>query len=229
MADDPLRGMSVHRNRTIVPLMLTARKLADAALRQPMTSIGWQPRAAGWFTAPLTSDCIGVAAASVATKYAGRGIGALTLHVGLRLPDVEAIVADFCAVDGSYRTRTVTTSIGYVSPEARWLEWTVSESNVNEVAVEIADRVNTFVVPYLHGLLGDGDRLIQAARESPEYSGASGKCRVAVLLTMRGHVAEALAELERDLTEVANQNALWAESIRAALSQAKTWVAAHDH
>jgi hypothetical protein len=211
-----------------VPTMTTGRMLALAALRSPMAAIGWRPRASGWFTVALPPDRLGVAAAGFAVKQAVPGTGWLTLYVGLRDPRVEAVIADLCGVHDSYRDRTTVTSIGYISPEAEWHDWYVTQENVDEVAEEIARRVDAFAVPYLERLNRDADAVIQAARKAPSFAQATGRCRVAVLLTLHGGPGEGSAELDRYLAEIADQHTPFADSMSDMIAETKAWIASRN-
>jgi hypothetical protein len=80
--------------------MVTGRRVAEDALRGPMTEAGWQSRAAGWFTQSLGPDHLGVVALGVTSKYAPAGAADVTAYLGLRVEAVEAVVSDICESSG---------------------------------------------------------------------------------------------------------------------------------
>src|SRR5580700_3066300 len=110
-----------------LPDMTTGRKLAEMALREPMRSIGWQPRAAGWFTRQIAAGFLGVAAVGSASKHSRPGTAQITLYVGIRDEVTEQIAAELCGLrDDGYRQRTAINSIGYLLPGNSWRTWEIT-------------------------------------------------------------------------------------------------------
>ncbi len=104
----------------------TGRALAEVALRQPMRAIGWDPRAAGWFTRQIASGFLGVAALGSASRYSRPGTARIMLHIGIRDEGTEQAVVRLCGVkDEGYRQRTAATGIGYLLPGSSWREWEI--------------------------------------------------------------------------------------------------------
>jgi hypothetical protein len=161
----------------------TGRALAEAALREPMRAIGWQPRAAGWFTRQITAGYLGVVAVGSASGHSSPGTAQIMLHVGIRHEDTEQVASQLCGLnDQGYRQRTVTAGIGYLLPDRSWRQWEITPGNAGEVARQLAAHVQSYAEPYLHRLSSDHSELLTAARNSPAYSQSIGVCRVAVLL-----------------------------------------------
>jgi hypothetical protein len=120
---------------------------------------------------------------AAAVEHSATGSAQVTLHVGLRDERVEPVVAEVCGTrDDGYRNRTAITSIGYLMPEPRWREWLVDEHTADAVAEEVAGAVTAYVEPHLRSLAHDPRSMVAAAKGSPAYIQATGKCRVAVLL-----------------------------------------------
>lgn len=184
----------------------TGRKLIENALRAPLRERGWAPRAAGWFTRPVTPGTLGVVAVGVASKRAEPGQAGATIYVHLRDEQLEAEVASVTGTTaGGYRTTTSTTSIGYLMPAARWSEWQVEPDSADAVADEIADAVQTYAEPHLRRLAADPQALLAAITSSPSYSGSSGLARAVLLLRRMGEEAEATQLLGDRVTGLADR------------------------
>lgn len=132
---------------------MTGRRAIAEALREPMRRRGWTPRASGWFTRPISATQVGVVAVGAATEHSQPGAALATIYVHLRDQVIEIEVAQLTgSKDDGYRSTTAVTSLGYLMPEKRWREWTVSESNAEELAVDWAAAVETFALPHLERL-----------------------------------------------------------------------------
>lgn len=187
-----------------------------------MTGIGWRPRAAGWFTLDLGEGRLGVVAENVASEHARAGTADVSLHVGLRLEEIESIVEEITGRPGSYQHRTTVTSIGHVSPEARWLSWPIDEASCDRVAHELARQVSTYAVPYLQELTTDPAALMKAARST--FAQSTGKCRVAVMTAQSQGAAQARAFL-RDLDEeFRNRHDAAADDVRETIRRTREWI-----
>jgi hypothetical protein len=170
----------------------TAKALLNTAMKEPMSAAGWTPKAAGWFVRPVTSDVVAVASTSVATAHAHPGEGQATVHVGLRVEPVEQAVSSLLGDnDGGYKSRTVTTPLGYVTPEKRWREWQVSVRETDAVATEMASLLATDGWAYISALAADSGALLAATRDSPAMSQSVGLARLVVLLHRFGRSDEA--------------------------------------
>lgn len=205
--------------------MTTGRRRAEQALRDPLERAGWRPRAAGWFTHPISRTHLAVVALSAAVEHSAPGAAQVTLHVGLRDESVEPVVAELCGTrNDGYRDRTVSTSIGYLMPEQRWHEWLVDEDTADAAAEDMSGAVTAYVEPYLRSLAHDPRAMIAAAKRSPAYIQATGKCRVVVLLAQHeGHerAATYLRSLAAELSDRDDEAAL---AERRMIEAARHWV-----
>lgn len=138
----------------------TGRALIEQALKEPTRSLGWQPRAAGWFTRELTGDWTGVIAVGTRVEGLPTGHAKATVHIAARHEGVEALVADVCGLKPSYRQRTVVTSIGHLMPEVRWYEWPVDPESVSSTAADLAAAVRDYGDPYLDVVPADPDLVL---------------------------------------------------------------------
>lgn len=78
-----------------------------------------------------------------------------TLHVGARHESTEAEVAAHCGIRDSYQRCTVLTSIGYLMPEGRWIEWHVTPTTARRAAIEMSDAVSLWGDPWLTSVAND--------------------------------------------------------------------------
>jgi hypothetical protein len=194
-----------------------------------MIEVGWQPRALGWFTNDVSIDHLGVVAVSAASQHSPAGSAEVTLDIGLRNLPVESVVSRLCGAQDTYREQTATTSIGYILPEARWLEWLVTAENADKVATELAARVNHYGVPYLDRLARSTEELLAAAESSPTSIGTIGKCRVAVLHALDGRVDDAMTLLREVEAEAGHRTDAAAANDRSMASNCRQWLLSLAH
>jgi len=199
------------------------------ALREPMRAIGWQSRAAGWFTRQIAAGFLGVAAVGSASRYSRPGTARITLYVGIRDEVTEQAVSHLCGLkDEGYRQRTATTGIGYLLPGSSWREWEVTPGSADEVARDLASLVQRYAEPYLHRLSSDHTELLVAAQRSAAYSQAVGACRVAVLLARHQGRDQAIAFLRERIDGLGVRTDVAAEAEREMAARARDWLALPD-
>jgi len=195
-----------------------------------MERAGWRPRAAGWFTLPVSDGRLGVVAIGTASKYSARGEAEATAYVGVRDETVEPIICQLCDVkDQGYKQRTTVAPIGYLMPSKRWRDWLVTPVTAAGVGEELAAAVVSCAVPFLRELGSDPSKLIDAAKNSIGVHQASGRCRVAVLLAMAGRVAEAQAWALESRDKAGDNDAAWATAERHWADSFLRWMASHAH
>jgi hypothetical protein len=209
--------------------MATGRGLAEKALREPMRSIGWQPRAAGWFTMRITDGFLGVIAIGAASKYCEPGTALITLHVGIRDEVREEVVSRLCDdKDAGYQQRSVTTSIGYLMPECRWREWLITPDNADAVASELAGAAVEYAEPYLRGLASDRAKLLDAVWGDRHVGQPWGVCRVVVYRARYLGGENALAYLDEEIAALGSRTDLAADAVREMAPRARAWLASLD-
>ena len=209
--------------------MTTGRQLIHAALREPMRAIGWTPRAAGWFTAPLAPGHTGVIAASAFSEHAAPGTAYTTLFVHLRREDVEPVVRELVGsphADGGYRSVTATTSVGYLMPEPTWRTWLVTPDTADAVAAELAAATRYHARPYLDRLAADPELLLAEVRLAGRMASAVGPCQVAVLLARLGRPEAGWAFVEERVAALGTRTDPAAEHLRAMAGRLRNWLAA---
>lgn len=207
--------------------MVTGGQLIASALRDPMQSIGWTPRAARWFTRAIAPGYTGVVVASPASEHAAPGTAYVALFVHLRREDVEPVVKELTGStyqDGGYRSATATTSIGYLMPEPTWRTWWVAPHTAGAVAAELAALTQEHAEPYLERLAADPDVLLDAVKSSPSMAQATGPCRVAVLLAGLGRPEEARAFAHQAVAALGSRTDPAAHELRQVVVRLDAWL-----
>jgi hypothetical protein len=172
--------------------VVTGRRLAQAALVGPMESIGWQSRAAGWFTWRCAPAFLGVMSVASATQHAAPGRAWIAPNLGLRDDRVERLVAELTGQkDEGYRARTTTGALGYVTPEQTYRQWLIDAASAADAAEEIATCVRDHGMPYLRRLADDPGLLLAEVRRHPGKGQSVGICRIVVVLVLNGEVVAA--------------------------------------
>jgi hypothetical protein len=203
----------------------TGTALAQMALREPMQAIGWQPRAAGWFTRQVAAGFLGVTAVGSASRYSRPGTARIWLYVGIRDEVTEQAVSRLCGrKDEGYRQRTAVTGIGYLLPGSSWREWEIMPGSAAEVARDLASLVQHYAEPYLHRLSSGHTELLAAAQQSAAYCQAVGACRVAVLLARHHGRDQAIAFLRERIGGLGMRTDA-ADGEREMAARARDWLA----
>jgi hypothetical protein len=191
-----------------------------------MRSIGWQPRAAGWFTKQVTEGFLGVIGIGVASMGCAAGTARITLYAGIRDEANEDVVAKLCgAKDGGYRQRSLVTSIGYLMPECQWRQWLITPANADAIANELAATVETRAEPYLHNLPSGRAALLDGVWHASGAGQPWGICRVVVYRALYLGIDQALAYLDEQLAALGSRTDLAAEVVREMAPRARAWLA----
>lgn len=205
--------------------MVTGRRIAEGALRAPMTEAGWQPRAAGWFTRSVSPEQLGVIALGVASKDKTEGSADVTAYVGLRVEAVETVVADICeSTRTDYRERTAVSPLGYLMPENRWRDWHIDIESAARVAGELCGAIQSSGLPWLRTVAADAEALLAQVKASPAFDQATGLTRYAVLLAQSGRVDDALGFITQRATALGDRSDPAAEANRRAIDRLRDWL-----
>ena len=207
--------------------MTSGRQLIQQALREPMQAIGWTPRAAGWFTAPLAPGFVGVVAVIIASEHATPGTAEATLSVRLRREDVQPVVRDLLedlVKDGGYRSSTTTTSIGYLMPGRSWRTWLATPETAAFLAAELAAAIRDYARPYLDRLAADPALLVEAVKSSAIMGSASGPCTVAVTLARLGRPDEGWTFVQQHVTSLGSRTDPAARETQRMADRLRRWL-----
>ena len=206
--------------------VVTGRALGEAALREPMRAIGWQPSAAGWFTRQVCFGFLGVAALGSASKYSRPGTAQIMLHVGIRDEATELVVSQLCGLkDVGYRQRTATIGIGYLLPGSSWREWEITPGNAGELARQLAALVQRYADPWLDRLSADRARILRCRQAlCGLYPGSRSLPGPAVLLARHQGRGEAIAFLRERVDGLGTRTDLAAGQERELAARVRTWL-----
>lgn len=184
--------------------------------------------AAGWFVKTITSDYLAVVATSVATKHAATGEGQATAHLGLRVESVEQTVSQLLGLKyEGYRSRTATTPLGHATGQNRWLEWPISQAEVEQVASAVAALIADKGWQYLGRLADDADFLLAAIKASASFDQSIGFARTVVLLGRLGRRDEARRVIEERQQQVEGRSDAAAQDAQRAADVLLPWL--HDN
>ena len=153
-------------------------------MKPVLSSAGWQPRSAGWFTKEVAPEVTAVLAVGAGSRHHHPGHASVTVHVGLREAAIEAIVERVTgAPQPNYQGRTWTTPLGYLLPDPGFLkgERQFNEHNATAQANEIADIIAHYAEPRLRQIAIDAAELALLADQSVSSMGPAGLCRIASL------------------------------------------------
>jgi hypothetical protein len=192
-----------------------------------MRGVGWEPRAAGWFTKQIAPGFVGVIAAGSASAHSMPGTARITLHVGIRDQTVEPLAAQLCEQrDSGYRQRTATVGIGYLLPDRSWREWEITSHNAGPLAHDLASLVPAHAEKYLRRLASEHAALLEAAKSSPSSSQVIGVCRIAVLLARYSSRDHAITFLRQRMDGLGTRTDAAAALERQAAVRVSEWLAA---
>lgn len=209
--------------------MTTGRELAQKALREPMRSIGWQPRAAGWFTQRIADGFLGAIEIDAASKHSKPGTATITLRVGIRDEVGEAVVSRLCdAKDRGYRQLTVDTFIGYVMTGSQMQKWLITPDNADMIASELTAAVEEFAEPYLRKLASDQAALLDGVWSARNLGQPWGICRVVVYRARYQGRDFALAYLDEQVAALEARASSHVFVVRGMAERARDWLALPD-
>lgn len=153
-------------------------------MKPVLSSAGWRPRSAGWFTKEVAPEVTAVLAVGAGSQHHPPGHATVTVHVGLRDAAIEAIVERVTgAPRPNYQGRTWTTPLGYLLPDPGFLEGEreFDRHNATARANEIAGMITDHAEPRLRQIATDAAELALLADQSVSNMGSAGLCRIASL------------------------------------------------
>jgi hypothetical protein len=162
----------------------TGRETAIAALKPLLIEAGWRPRAAGWFTKEMRPRVTAVIAVYTSVEHFAAGSAGVTFQVGLRVEDVEEIVEQVTGPwKPRYAGRTWVKPLGYLLENPGYNEGsrTFDPAKAGARAEELVRMLRDQAEPRLREM--DDSETVALAKRSPSEMGASGLCRIALLVT----------------------------------------------
>lgn len=123
---------------------------ALAAIRGELESIGFRKRAGQVFTMDLGDEVLGWLGLNRASRRHPPGVTELNPVVGIRHQGIERMIAELRnEAFHKYLPPTVSSSLGYLTPEHRYRSWVVDAATGQEVATDLVVAVERFAVPFM--------------------------------------------------------------------------------
>jgi hypothetical protein len=197
-------------------------KAFSAAARDRLVRDGWRKRAGDIFTRG-DGDFIGWLGLNSATKYEPVGINPV---VGVRHQELERQVALFMGrKPHAYIPPTLSSPVGYLRPEAAYIEVKVaSAADAGEAAEQVAGLVRDHGEPFIAAL--SGEDAVLAALERGEYviHRAHGEERLPVMYGLVGRESDARAALEAALASREGRTDAEAAAYRSFALAVERWL-----
>ena len=144
--------------------------------------------------------------------------------VGVRFQEVERLVAE-CRGEKfhAYQPPTISSPLGYLMPEKKYVAWVFAPRRSDEVATELANAIATHGVPFMRSILD----LVELRRRLQDRSGFEHQLayRRPAAALLAGDVEQARALLDEALAAIGARTDLaaaefrrFAESLRSRLS-----------
>jgi len=204
-------GLSLIRDIMKVSKDLVSGVFAMAA--EKLAGSSFQKRKPGIFTLGLNTEIIGWVGLNTAHYQDGVAINPV---VGVRHQKLERLVAESLDIKLSeYIPATISTSIGYLMPQRKFVEWSFKESeNCEPLVTEMVAAVEKWGRPYMdqHSTLATlYNAILNSKRGTPpdqlDY-------RLAAASVLLGKCAEAEAFVNAKLREIGNRDDAAAECFR---------------
>ncbi|MFT3838514.1 MAG: hypothetical protein QM723_16165 [Myxococcaceae bacterium] len=194
----------------------------DAALSL-LAKIGFRKRAGEVLTLDLAPGVLGWLGLNRATQHHESGEVEINPVVGVRFQEVERLVAE-CRGEKfhAYQPPTISSPLGYVMPEKKYMAWVFVPGRSEEVASDMANAIVTHGVPFMRSVVD----LAELRRRLQGRSGYEHQLayRRPVAAFLAGDVEQARALLEDSVATIGTRTDLaaadftrFAESLRGRL------------
>ena len=182
-----------------------------AAVREPLTELGFRTRRRGILTTDLDEDVLGWVGLNTATKHHPDAVEVNPV-VGVRHQAVERLVAELRGERGHpYLPPTISTPLGYVMPQPRYRAWLFTADATASVASDLAAAIRDHGVPFM----ASGRHLDALAELARQGLGHFLEYRLPVVLLLLDRRDEALEEIARSLDALGDRSDAAAAELRA--------------
>jgi hypothetical protein len=183
------------------------------AIVAALAKIGLKKRAGYVFTLDLAPNVLGWLGLNRATRHHGPGEVEINPIIGVRFQDIERLVAE-CRGEKfhAYLPPTVSSPLGYLMPENKYMAWMFVPGGSEEVASDMANAIAMHGVPFMRSALGLADvrpRLQDCFDPSNKLD-----YRRPVAALLAGDIEQAHALLENSLATLGARTDLAAEDFR---------------
>ena len=119
-----------------------------------LAKIGFRKRAGDVFTLDLAPGVLGWLGLNQATQRRGPGEVEINPVVGVRFQDVERLVAE-CRGEKyhAYQPPTISSPLGYLMPEKRYMAWVFAPGRSEAVAGDMANAIATHGVAFMRSVV----------------------------------------------------------------------------
>jgi hypothetical protein len=179
--------------------MASAVRLVEDSLRNPLEHVGFRQRIRGIFTIELAPGVLGWLGLNHATRYQEAGQVEVNPVVGVRHQAVERLIAELRGEKyHEYLPPTVSTPIGYVMPERRYITWEFGGRHGMAAEPALIAAVMDYGLPFMRSLIllePTLEAINQGLSQRPEY-------HVPSILEEMGRHQDAMAALARIVSEL---------------------------
>lgn len=192
--------------------MVSAVRLVEESLRSPLEHVGLHQRTRGIFTIELAPGVLGWLGLNHATRYQEAGQVDVNPVVGVRHQAVERLIAELRGEKyHEYLPPTVSTPIGYVMPERRYVTWEFDGQHGMAAGWSaLITAVTDYGVPFMRSLIlleATLEAINEGLSQRPEY-------HVPTILEEIGRHDDALAALARVVDELGERQDAAARHLR---------------
>lgn len=179
-----------------------------------LAEVGFKKRAGAVFTVEVDEDVVGWLGLNRATQHRPAGEVEVGPVVGVRHQRVERIVAE-CRDEGfhPYEPPTVSTPLGYLLPEARYIAWIFGADTPAE---DVARGMTSAIEEHGLSFMRTTSTLPELCRRLEEGMGFQHQLayRRPVALLLAGEGRRARQELDSALDELGDRDDLAAQELR---------------
>jgi hypothetical protein len=185
-------------------MLMTAKSLLADVLKmaeRELKLLGFR-KTKGVYIHELTDDAVGWVGLNAASHRSDRRVG-INPVVGIRHQKIEGMVEEFMAEKESRLTPTISTSVGYLMPEGRYLEWLfeLAPFDYDAECRRMVKAVEVYGIPFMNS----NSKLVQVLQNLEGLRFASKDAtiyKLPVAYILSGKRDSATAYVERQLKEL---------------------------
>lgn len=195
---------------------MTKRDVVLDAVRAPLADLGFKKRKGGIFTLNVSERVLGWLGLNRATKHQAPGEIEVNPVVGVSHLQVERLLAELRGdASQGYEVATLSTPLGYLLPESRYLAWRFSDERAQSVATEMVARIKEHGVPFMKAMTPI-DALCRALAPGARFAVEdSARYRRPIAWLLAGEPDRASGELESALAALGERTDLAATDFRS--------------
>jgi hypothetical protein len=145
--------------------------------------------------------------------HRGDGFNGINPVIGLRDVAIEDLLTELHPVPGQHSGPTLSTSLGYLTPERKYIEWLFGESE-SAAADQLLASIRKYGYPAMESLASHGTVLEALEKDQMTYN-ISRAYRLPVGLLIEGKKDSAIEVVHREMISIGDRNDEAAEQYRA--------------